>query len=37
MMTFPQVVIDGETIGGFQELVRPTAPGRLPRLAPPRA
>ena len=26
MMTFPQVVIDGESVGGYQELVAPIAP-----------
>jgi glutaredoxin 3 len=35
MMTFPQVVIDGESIGGFQELVRADAAGQLADL--PRA
>jgi glutaredoxin 3 len=29
MMTFPQVVIDGEPIGGYQELVRADREGRL--------
>jgi glutaredoxin 3 len=29
MMTFPQVVIDGEPIGGFQELARADRDGRL--------
>jgi glutaredoxin 3 len=29
MMTFPQVVIDGEPIGGYQELVRADRSGRL--------
>jgi glutaredoxin 3 len=33
MMTFPQVVIDGETIGGYQELVRADRDGRLVPLA----
>ena len=33
MMTFPQVVIDGETIGGYQELVRADRDGRLNGLA----
>jgi glutaredoxin 3 len=33
MMTFPQVVIDGETIGGYQELVRADRAGRLVPLA----
>jgi glutaredoxin 3 len=34
MMTFPQVVIDGRTIGGFQELMRADGAGL---LAPYRA
>ena len=29
MMTFPQVVIDGEPIGGYQELVSADRSGRL--------
>ena len=29
MMTFPQVVIDGESIGGYQELVAADRAGRL--------
>ncbi len=29
MMTFPQVVIDGEPIGGYQELVQADRAGRL--------
>jgi glutaredoxin 3 len=33
MMTFPQVVIDGEPIGGYQELVREDRSGRLRELA----
>ncbi len=33
MMTFPQVVIDGEPIGGYQELVREDRAGRLDGLA----
>jgi glutaredoxin 3 len=33
MMTFPQVVIDGESIGGFQELVRADKAGLLVSLA----
>ena len=33
MMTFPQVVIDGESIGGFQELVRADRAGLLSALA----
>jgi glutaredoxin 3 len=33
MMTFPQVVIDGQPIGGFQELVQADRTGRLVELA----
>jgi glutaredoxin 3 len=33
MMTFPQVVIDGEPIGGYQELARADRAGRLAELA----
>lgn len=33
MMTFPQVVIDGEPIGGHQELVAADKAGRLVELA----
>jgi glutaredoxin 3 len=33
MMTFPQVVIDGESIGGYQELVRADRSGVLSGLA----
>ncbi|MGI8624800.1 MAG: glutaredoxin domain-containing protein [Solirubrobacteraceae bacterium] len=33
MMTFPQVVIDGESIGGFQELAAADRAGRLKDLA----
>ena len=32
MMTFPQVVIDEEPIGGYQELVRADKAGRLREL-----
>jgi glutaredoxin 3 len=32
MMTFPQVVIDGELIGGFQELAQADRAGRLREL-----
>jgi glutaredoxin 3 len=32
MMTFPQVVIDGEPIGGYQELVQADRTGRLSEL-----
>jgi len=33
MMTFPQVVIDGEPIGGYQELVAYDKSGALAELA----
>jgi glutaredoxin 3 len=33
MMTFPQVVIDGEPLGGYQELVRADRDGVLADLA----
>ena len=33
MMTFPQVVVDGESLGGFQELARADRDGRLADLA----
>ena len=33
MMTFPQVIIDGQPIGGYQELVREDRAGRLEGLA----
>ena len=33
MMTFPQVVIDGEPLGGYQELVAADRDGRLAELA----
>jgi glutaredoxin 3 len=33
MMTFPQVVIDGATLGGFQELAQADRAGRLTDLA----
>jgi glutaredoxin 3 len=33
MMTFPQVVIDGEPLGGYQELVRADRDGALAGLA----
>lgn len=33
MMTFPQVIIDGEAIGGFQELARADRDGKLADLA----
>ena len=32
MFTFPQVVIDGESIGGFQELLAADRAGTLPAL-----
>ena len=32
MMTFPQVMIDGEPLGGFQELVAADRAGRLTEL-----
>ena len=32
-MTFPQIVIDGENIGGFQELAALDRAGRLKELA----
>jgi glutaredoxin 3 len=32
MITFPQVVIDGETLGGFQELLAADRAGKLPEL-----
>jgi glutaredoxin 3 len=32
MMTFPQILIDGELIGGFQELARADREGRLSDL-----
>jgi glutaredoxin 3 len=33
MMTFPQVVIDGEPVGGYQELVHADRTGRLSAFA----
>ena len=33
MMTFPQVVIDGESLGGYQELVAADRNGRLTDFA----
>ena len=33
MMTFPQVVIDGAPIGGYQELAQADRAGRLTELA----
>jgi glutaredoxin 3 len=32
MITFPQIVIDGETLGGFQELLAADRAGRLSKL-----
>jgi glutaredoxin 3 len=32
MITFPQIVIDGETIGGFDELLAADRAGRLSQL-----
>jgi glutaredoxin 3 len=33
MMTFPQVIIDGESVGGYQELAQADRAGRLEALA----
>lgn len=33
MMTFPQVIIDGDPIGGYQELAQADRAGRLTELA----
>ncbi len=33
MMTFPQVVVDGQPLGGYQELVRADREGALAALA----
>ncbi|MBA2516375.1 MAG: glutathione S-transferase N-terminal domain-containing protein [Solirubrobacterales bacterium] len=33
MMTFPQVIIDGQSLGGFQELARADREGKLSGLA----
>ena len=33
MMSFPQVVIEGEVVGGFMELVQADRSGRLAQLA----
>ena len=33
LMTFPQVVVDGESIGGYDELEAALAAGRLDELA----
>jgi glutaredoxin 3 len=32
MVTFPQIVIEGETLGGFQELLAADRSGKLPGL-----
>ena len=32
MITFPQIVIDGQPLGGFQELLAADKSGRLPQL-----
>ena len=32
MMTFPQVIIDGEPLGGYQDLARADAAGKLTEL-----
>jgi glutaredoxin 3 len=32
MMTFPQVIIDGESVGGYQELAQADRAGRLEEL-----
>jgi glutaredoxin 3 len=32
-LTFPQIVIDGEPLGGFQELLKADEQGRLAQLA----
>lgn len=32
MVTFPQIVIDGETLGGFDQLLAADRAGRLPLL-----
>ena len=33
MMTFPQVIIDGDNVGGYQELAQADRAGRLAELA----
>jgi glutaredoxin 3 len=33
MMTFPQVIIDGDPVGGYQELAQADRAGRLAELA----
>jgi glutaredoxin 3 len=37
MLTFPQIVIDGHNIGGFQELAARDRAGRLKELVEPAA
>jgi glutaredoxin 3 len=37
MMSFPQVVVGGEVVGGFMELVQADRSGRLRELAEPAA
>jgi glutaredoxin 3 len=32
MVTFPQIVIDGKSIGGFEQLLEADRAGRLPEL-----
>jgi glutaredoxin 3 len=32
MVTFPQIVIEGDTLGGFQELLAADKSGKLPQL-----
>ena len=32
MFTFPQIVIDGQSLGGFQELLAADRSGKLPEL-----
>ena len=33
MLSFPQIVVDGEVLGGFRELVQADRSGRLAQLA----
>jgi glutaredoxin 3 len=33
LMTFPQIVVDGETLGGYEDLEAAAADGRLDELA----
>jgi glutaredoxin 3 len=37
MMSFPQVLIDGEVLGGFQETLAADRAGRLAQLIEPAA